>query len=238
MTLAELRALLRTTMTSPDAAQWPDTTLDLWIGEAIRMYSARFPRRLRDTLTLTTGTQAYALPGGSGFQGILSVAYPAADDPPPFLQQVSEMSALFQAQGYAYALRGVTDTTTAPLDTTAGSIVFAQDVTTGETAAIEYLAAHSRPAVGADTAQITVPEAHMEAIRAAVEWLALDKLANEAAWKDCLSNDKLAQLQAAADTAKAHHTTTLDGLAPILPVGGPTPVYAGNVANSWGSIGL
>lgn len=40
MTRAELRALIRLTVT--DTARWPDETLNAWIGQAIQLYAAHF----------------------------------------------------------------------------------------------------------------------------------------------------------------------------------------------------
>ena len=74
-TLAALRARCRLLLAS--TADWPDASLDAWIGDAIRFYSNEFPRLIRHPLTLVTGTQSYALPAGC--VGVVLVEYPAGE---------------------------------------------------------------------------------------------------------------------------------------------------------------
>lgn len=166
MRLGELRAIVRAMVVS--VAAWPNEKIDTYIGQAIRLYSAHFPRRWRSTLALSTGTQAYDLPGGHGFVRLLSVLYPAEEG--VFLAKAPEWSAAFQCGEAVYALRGVADDVTADADEAAGQIVFAQTVTTGEQAILEYLGGHTEPAVGDDAAVITVPRVHHEAITAYVDF--------------------------------------------------------------------
>lgn len=166
-TLADLRASCRALLAS--TADWPDATLDRFIGDGIRAYSGEYPRHQRHTLTLTTGTQAYALPGGLGFQGVVGVRYPVADDPARFLFQSGEGEAIFQGGGAAYALRlGLADTVAVNAVDGLGTLVFAETVATGESAEIEYLAEHHVPT--ADTDVITVPTGHWEAVVAFVDF--------------------------------------------------------------------
>ena len=165
-TLLDLRGQCRKLLAS--TSDWPDATLDAFIADAIRFYSAEYPRLWRYTLTLATGTQAYALPGGHGFQGIVSVEYPAGETPPRFVERAAEWEGAFQARGDAYAVRGVADTTTAAGDTAQGQIVFAAAVATGESAVISYRGGHAAPT--ADNHQVTLPVAHWEALIAFVDF--------------------------------------------------------------------
>ena len=167
-TLADLRAQIRLLLASTD--DWPNATIDGFIADAIRFHSAQFPRRWRHTLSLTTGTQAYPLPGAHAFQGILSVEYPTGHTPQSFLEEAPEWSAAFQEAQDVYAIRGIDDDTAIESDTAAATIVFAETVTTGETAVVEYLAGHALPTAGDDDAQITVPTHHWEALSALVEF--------------------------------------------------------------------
>ncbi len=169
VTLAGLRGQVRTFVRS--AADWSDDDLDRFIADAIRAYSAEFPRQWRHVLTLTTGTQSYALPGGHGFFGVVAVEYPVGEDPPRFLDRVEEWSGYFGAGGAAYALRpGAADDVDATADGDAGVIVFAETVATGESALVLYQGLHHVPDVGADDDIVTVPEAHFEALTAFVEF--------------------------------------------------------------------
>jgi len=167
-TLADLRAQIRALLASTD--DWPDATIDKYIGDAIRYHSNHFPRRWRYTLSLTTDTQAYALPGAHGFQSIVSVEYPTGESPQSFLEEVPEWSQEFQDAGNVYAIRGIADNTAIESDTAAATIVFAETVTTGETAVIEYLGNHPVPTAADDDAQITVPIGHWEALIAFVDF--------------------------------------------------------------------
>jgi hypothetical protein len=170
MTLLDLRRQLRVGLASVE--DWPDSALDRWVQDALRFYAVEFPRRWRHTLTLETGTQAYALPGGHGLQTLLAVEYPAGETPPRFVTRVDEWDATFGAGLGVYAVRGVEDDTAIDADVAVGSIVFAETVTTGETAALEYLGGYPLPAIGDNDAVIAVPEAHLEALIAFVDFRA------------------------------------------------------------------
>ena len=110
----------------------------LFINDGIRAYSNHLPRRLRHSLALATGTQAYDLPGGHGFVRLVAVEYPSGESPPIYLDQVEEWDPLFVGGGDVYALRAVTDDLAADEDTMTGLIVFAETVATGETATLTY----------------------------------------------------------------------------------------------------
>jgi len=167
-TLADLRARCRAVLTS--LTDWPNAKLDGWIGDAIRFYSAEFPRVRLHTLTLTGGTQHYDLPGGRDLQAVVSVEYPAGLEPAQYLYYAARWEPLFRNEGYAYTLRAVTDATATDADDVRTQIEFAQDVSTGETAVVEYQCAHEVPAAGDDACTITVPAAHWEALIAFVDF--------------------------------------------------------------------
>lgn len=171
-TLTALRAQIRLQLAS--ASDWADNTLDGWIADAIRFYSAQFPREYYHDQSLTTGTQVYDLPspssGHHGFAGLISVEYPTGEDPQQFLDEVDEWDDRFQNGDEVYCLIPVADGIAIESDTEHGSIKFAETVATGETARIRYLGNHRIPTAGDDDAQITVPEQHWEALIAFVEF--------------------------------------------------------------------
>ena len=167
-TLGELRQQIRQMLAS--SSDWTNAALDVFIQDAIRFHSAQFPRRWRYSLSLTTGVQAYALPGEHGFRGILSVEYPTEQSPQSFLQEVNEWDAAFQDEDNVYALRGIADSTAIEDDSAAGTLVFAETVATDETALIEYHANHPVPLGQDDDALITVPIHHWEALIAFVDF--------------------------------------------------------------------
>lgn len=224
MTQSNLRALLRLAL--PSTTDWPDATLNQWLREAIRFYSARFPRSLRYTLTLTTGTQTYALPADC--YGVTGVEYPAGDDPPEMVTQVDEFSARFQSGGPFYALKGPADSTALSTAPWLAEIRFSETVTTGETAVIAYAGLHSIPAQDGD--YTSVPRAHWEALSAFCQFRAVTELETDAAWAECISNDKLSQLSQPAQAAWRRYLDVLDRLSAPVPLG---PNWV-----SWGDIGL
>jgi hypothetical protein len=208
-TLADLRAAIRLTLTNSTA--WPDATLDKWIQDAIRFYSVEFPRVWRKTQAMTTGTQAYALPGGHGFMHVLSVEYPSGQSPQAFLQQVEESSAAFACGGDYYAVRGVADNISDQKDdTAAGTIVFAETVATGENAIITYAGAHPLPTAADDDAQITVPTAHWEALYAFADFRAHWELETDEALSISTVSIVLAQLGQEARRAWNRYKETID----------------------------
>ena len=227
-TLTTLRAALRLAL--PNATAWPNATLDAWIADAIRFYSLEFPRRWRYTLTLTTGTQAYALPGGHGFMSVESVEYPSGSSPPEFVQQVEESSAQFASGGDYYALRGIADTTAIASDTAAATIVFAETVATGEYAIITYRGLHPIPTAGSDSDQITVPTAHWEALIAFVDFRAHWELETDEALSVTTVSIILAQLGQEARRAWNRYKESIDRIRSLT--GTPSAFV------SWKDIGL
>lgn len=232
MDLSELRALVR--LTCQDAIAWPNATLDAFIGDAIRFYSAEYPRLWRHEITLATGTPAYDLPGGHGLQGIVSVEYPTGEHPAQILDRVEAWSDAFANGAAVYALRGVHDDVAPESDAVAGQIVFADTVATGETAIVSYLGTHSIPAVGDDDAVITVPDAHLEAITAFVEFRAHWELETGEALTVSSVSVVLSQLGEEARRAWNRYREVMDRLSWL---GWPRPA-AGVGVVAWGDIGL
>lgn len=221
-TLAALRARCRLILAS--TADWPDASLDAWIGDAIRFYSNEFPRLIRHTLTLVTGTQVYALPADCLV--VVGVEYPAGDGvhrPPQLVTLTSEYAAVFQAGGRVCAVRGVAATDTHGLE-----LIFAELVSTGETAIVSYSGAHWIPT--ADDESTSVPELHTEALIAFVDFRAHAQLeSNEAVTLSTVSII-LSQLGQEARLAWRRYKEVMDRLQML------TPAPSGRVV--WSGIGL
>ena len=90
-TLAMLRVRCRLIL--PSTEDWPDASLDAWIGDAIRFYSNEFPWLIRYPLTLVTGVPDYVLPAGC--VGVVAVEYPAGEHPLRMVGQVGEEFSAF-----------------------------------------------------------------------------------------------------------------------------------------------
>jgi hypothetical protein len=229
LTLAQVRTQVRTV--DSDTVAWPNASIDAWIAQGIRFYSAQFPRRWRHTQTLTTGTQSYALPGGHGFRGMVSVEYPAGQSPARYLARVANWSERFRAGGRCYALIGVSDTTAPESDSSAGAVKFAETVTTGESAVFEYLGDHVAPVAGDDDAVITVPAAHLEAITAYVSFAGRAELATDEAVNVTESALILSQLGQESRLAWNRYKEVMDRL-------GWLGVERGGEQPTWAEIGL
>jgi len=215
LTLADLRAQCRLTLAS--TGDWPNATIDKWIADAIRLYSARFPRLWNHTQAMTTGTQKYNLPGGHGFFGIVAVEYPADQDPPTYLLPSDPWSSDFQSEDDVYAIYAVTSTTAIESDTVNAQIWFAPTVTTGQNAIITYRGLHAIPTAGDDDAQITVPTNHHEALIAFVEYRAHQELEADEAVSATTTSVVLAQLGENARRAWNRYKETMDFLATSTP---------------------
>jgi len=207
MTLAELRALIR--LTVADTTQWPDATLNAWICAAIRLYAAHSPRRLHTILTLTTGVQAYDLPVGTVV--VVKVEYPAGRTPAEYIPYAHPDSRRFLGGACCYTLAGIPDSTAPDEDAAPARLIFAETVTTGQTAEIEYLGPHTLPA--ADTDLLTVPDRHAEALTAYVAFAAAAQLESEEAAAISADTIVLSQLGEHARRAWNRYRDVMDRIA-------------------------
>jgi hypothetical protein len=226
VTLSEFRARCRLILSGED--QWSSNTIDVWIGDAIRAYSLEFPRSLRTTLNMTTGVQAYELLGD--ILAVVSVQYPAGAYPLEYCWLVGDSSKLFASGGPFYALRGVADDEPGNADYVNTVIVFAAAVSDGEQAIVSYRGLHRIPAAGADDDYITVPDAHLEALAAFVEFRSMWDLQTRQAYAEDDVTVILAQLGENARRAWNRYKELTGRYQGI------TPVPSGRV--SWGNIGL
>ena len=218
-TLAALRARCRLVL--PSTEDWPNDSLDAWIGDAIRFYSNEFPRLIRHTLTLATGTQVYALPADCLVA--VQVEYPAGEHPPRLVARATEDSAAFQAGGRVYAVRGV-----AAEDTHGSELIFAETVATGETAIVSYSGAHWVPTAAEEST--SVPEVHTEALIAFVDFRAHAQLESDEAVNMGNVSIILSQLGQEARLAWRRYKEVVERLQAM------TPAVSGRAV--WGRIGL
>lgn len=228
--LIDLRARVRAAL--PSVFLWPDAMVDGWIADAIREYSSQMPRLWRYTLTLTTGTQNYNLPSDKGLLSLGSVEYPASEDPPEFINLVSEWTTAFQNGADVYALRGIADTVAIESDTAPGQIVFAEAVTTGETAILSYYGLHTVPTAGDDDAQISVPQAHWRALIAYCVARAWDDLTLSEALTLGTDGKTLAEAGKRAEAAWERYQVIIGQLLESA------SLKASSAMVSWGDLGL
>ena len=179
VTRAQFRAHLRQVLGS--RALWPDSTLDLWITEAIRDYSAYFTRRVSVSINCTAGQRVYTLNTYTGIRGILAVEYPLGQTPPRYLIRRPETSGSFYGQP-VYDLRGDPPAV----------LVAGESPSTGEAIGLDYSALHTVPLLDSDA--LTVPDHHLEALEGFVKWQAIQVLEMSEAVDPDIKNLLLSEL--------------------------------------------
>ena len=160
-TRATFRSHLRQVLANETV--WPDTQLNIWIAEGIQDYSMNFTRRVEDTIACVDAQREYSLASFTGIQGVLAVEYPEGQSPPRYLYPRPETSDLFYGNP-VYDVRGQPPVT----------LVLGETPEAGEDIGFAYLADHTLPT--GDSSALTIPDAHLEALKLYVEWQAIKAL--------------------------------------------------------------
>lgn len=210
-TLSTLRARIRLSLAS--TGDWPNATLDAWIADAIRLYSASFPRQEVWYANVVAGDEVLSL-GAAGMRvlGVVSVEYPAGETPRRFLRRVDIDSAEFRAGGDVYAVRGAEDTAEWNAVDQQLTIHLPTIPTANDTALVEVLASHDTPST--DSGIVTVPDAHLEAISSYCFYRACQELETDEAVTVDSSNVSIVLAQLAQTTRSAwnRYRATMNGL--------------------------
>lgn len=155
-----------------DKSRWPEPIVNAWIRDAIRDYSAHFPRFV-DTDTEGTNIecvadqQEYSLSSFTGIQTVLDVEYPAGEDPPEFVERRDQDDPRgFEGLG-VYAVQGFERPS---------ALRLGEEPSEGEEIRIAYLADHSMPT--SDAEALTVPDYHLDALVLFVHWRAMRATVN------------------------------------------------------------
>jgi hypothetical protein len=153
-------------------ATWSVDQLVKWINDAVRDYSQHFPHILTDEITVTNGTQEYDL--AANFMGILSVEYPDGESPRQFLTRrpyTNGAGSDFWNLGGYYDILARTD------DANAATIIFSGELTTDETAVLEYKAHQALIDDANDVSgTVSVPAEHQHLLVKYVQWQATTQL--------------------------------------------------------------
>lgn len=157
-TLATLRAACRVLLAN--ATTWPDATLNAYIKDAIRFYSAELPMIVTDTIK-GNGDTSWTLPAGC-----LGVRWVRWGD--YTMTQVDRTDPRWDAGDYVYTLIPLADDAAdlQPPGTIAVPSAFASDTATNIVYA--YATTHTIPSADAD--KISVPQPHWEALIAFVDF--------------------------------------------------------------------
>jgi hypothetical protein len=220
-TRAQFRLDLRETLGS--AALWPDATLDAWINQALRDFSASFPYEHTAVLTAVAGVQLYPLSviesGGKPWEvyGVLRVEYPAlagAADPGehPYLERRSRARSDFAGRPVYDLLDG-------------GLLMLGETPLGGERIRVWYHGAH--PPLTADNQVISAPDRCLDALRLYVAWQAAkeQELAYQTAPADP-ANFNLTQHGLNTQRAEAAYRARLAALLTASTAGGPAGAWA------------
>jgi len=172
MKLRELRSQIRTGLASRD--DWPDETIDQWIADGVRLYSAQFPR-LQYFQTFVYEDDPVVQVGDAGqVVDVLSVEFPTGESPRRFWRRVPIDSLEFQSGGDYYAVTAAREGANYSANQQQFAIVLAAAPTSDGIAGIEAVCRHDVPS--GDSHVLTVPDAHLEAIGAYVAYRAASAL--------------------------------------------------------------
>lgn len=146
---------------------WSDLQINQWINDAIADYGQNFPRQLRLEIDTHADLQQYELP--AGFQSVVSVEYPADEDPPEYLRRLAYTHVEFWELGGRYDVVRRGD------GTAVDELWLSDEPEDGKTIRLEFLADHA--SLDDDGDACTVPDRHLELLVLFVRWAALQELA-------------------------------------------------------------
>ncbi len=210
--LADLADMAQNAIADAAAGTWPQATVEQWCLDAIREYSVRFPRTCTSTIDCTAADHTYDLP--NDFLDVISVEYPAGQDPPVYLKRLSRRNPAFWGRAGFY---DVEHTGQGNVEAT---LFISDEVTTGQDIAVTYTAPHDLTIE--DTGTVTVPPQHYHILILFVVWKAqVERLMNQVASPDSTMGI-LNSLQNAAKKAEFAYTYALEALEEHISPGGWT----------------
>lgn len=185
-------------------AVWSAADIQRWCEDAIVDYSQHFPLIASQTINCSAGDRTYDL--ASTFKAMISVEYPAGQEPPLYLQPRPYLGHGFWQAGIYYDVIDRGD------DTEPAELWLSAAPAAGESIAVTFQSHHPIPATTATL--LTVPDEHLPLLRAYVRWQALVQLqAVEEA--NPTSNSSLLMSQLAINSDRARRAY-VDGLARAL----------------------
>lgn len=172
MKLRELRSQVRSGLASRD--DWSDEVLDQWVVDGVRLYSASFPRLLVFVATVYEDDPVVQVGEAGQVVDVLSVEFPIGESPRRFWRRVPIDSLEFESGGDYYAITAAREGANYSANAQQFAIVLAAAPATDDVAAVEAVCRHDVPRT--DSAVLTVPDAHLEAISAYVAYRAASAL--------------------------------------------------------------
>jgi len=149
-----------------------------WVNDAIKSLSIYFPRRLTTDVACTTAQRKYDI--AQAIVSILSVEYPAGEDPPEYLKYREHTHPSFWSNDGYYCFIKRMDAYLADDPPTEGygepsQIWISTKPTTGQKIRLEYTSEHKL--LSADTDILSVLPRHEHLIHLFVRWKAWSELA-------------------------------------------------------------
>lgn len=155
----------------PDQTRWPEASLNAWIGEAVRDYSAVFPLVDQANVPCHPGERRYPLSFPGQIIDILQVEFPLEQDPPRYLMRMPRSDPRFeQSPVYDFFVEGLPD---APV------LMLGEVPAAGQGIGVTFTTRHPPPT--SDDYVLTLPGHHLEALKLYVLWQALRQLELEEA---------------------------------------------------------
>jgi hypothetical protein len=179
-TRSELRKYIREVLY--DNIQWPESSLNNWINDAIRDFSNYFSRAVATDINCVADQYIYSFSSYDGLREVLGVEYPKGENPPRWLSRLSEKSPNFRDGPYYDLVGGAPP----------GAMELGEAPKTGEQITLDYLADHTIPST--DMSSITVEERHWQALYLFVQWQAIRELEMDEARQPDDSNIVLSML--------------------------------------------
>ena len=203
-TLQNLIDAIEADLADSGNATWSAADIEQWCRDAIADYSPHFPRTLTETVATSAGDRKYDLP--AGFIEVLTVEYPAGQDPPEYLARRPHDHPQFWIDS------GYFDIVERDDDTDSNELWISEKPAGGESIDVLYHAIHLQDSANLTTSDnLTVPERHHYLLKKYVIWQAADQL-KAAEQADPTSNSSLLMSQLAVNVDRARRAY-IDALA-------------------------
>jgi hypothetical protein len=193
-TLSALADRAQNALSDAGASSWSQAVIEEFCVEALREYSRYFPRVMSYSQTITATVQKYTLP--DDFIGMVSVEYPADQDPPEYLTKRSYLHPDFWNQDGYY------DIVQRRYEGKRAELWISESPASNGTARLEYLAYHDLTLASGDT--ITVPLEHEDILIQHVIYQAWRELGS-AEMQNPTNNSALIMSQVESNASMALH---------------------------------
>ena len=189
-TLAQLADRAQVTLNDAAAGTWPQATIEEWVIEAIRDYTQSFPRTIRSSITISSGSPGHEFSLTDDYISMILVEFPGDQDPPVYLKHRRRTHPRF------YNYEGYYDIEPSGDMTSVAKLYLSEEPENGDKIYWTAKCHHDTTLVSGD--DLTVPEHHEGLLLLFVLWQAF--------------KERLATEEQEPDTTLAGHVTLLQQL--------------------------